>query len=83
MDKRSLRSEDVELEKEKTISEEDEPDTKGSQICKAISRAIQNASHTQRNVIMWTQARVFRLKKYFAGKDKEEKEKNKSEKPEI
>jgi hypothetical protein len=33
-----------------------------------------NASHTKQNVIMWTQARVSRLKRIFTGSSKEGRE---------
>jgi hypothetical protein len=75
IDRYSLKLEDVELEKEQSVQAEQDRKTKGGQICEAITKAMTNASHTKRNVIIWTQARVARLKRLFGGKyDKESKE---------
>jgi hypothetical protein len=48
--------------------------SRGGQICEAISRAMQNATETRRNVMLWTQARVNRLKRYFGTKEKPTRE---------
>lgn len=66
LDRFSLKLEDVEMEREREPEEEQR--SKGGQICEAITKAMTNASHTKRNVIIWTQARVSRLKRIFGGK---------------
>jgi hypothetical protein len=42
--------------------------TKGRNICETISQAMQRASRTGSNMLIWTQAKASRLKKYFGGK---------------
>jgi hypothetical protein len=64
-----LKLEDADFEKERSIVKEEElKKTKGGQICEAITKAMTRATFTKRNVMIWTQARVARLKKVFGGK---------------
>ena len=64
LDRNSLKIEEVELEREKSLSAEDrKKQSPGSNICDAITRAMNQVSKTKKNFFMWTAARVTRLKK--------------------
>ena len=53
--------------------------TPGSNICDAITRAMNHVSTTKKNLFMWTAARVTRLKKEYLGQ--KEKETGQEEEP--
>ena len=79
IDRNSVKLEEIELEREKSHSEEKKKVTPGSNICDAITRAMNHVSTTKKNLFMWTAARVTRLKKEYLGQ--KEKETGQEEEP--
>lgn len=64
-ERNSTKVEDIELEREKSVNEDRERSSPGSNICEAISRAMKQLSNSKNNLFMWTAARLGRLKKEF------------------
>ena len=75
---KSVKKEEIEVEREKSLSDEKEiKNTPASNICEALGKMLMGVNTKRKDLFMWTAARIKRLKKEFIGHQEKQAEEEK------